>query len=138
MFNFFFVSSDNGPKSFRLQTQKVHKNQSQLLRFSLDPTCSYTFSINSGSLIDNISCMVRDRWPMMHIIVMSLILLLISMRIDCKKEKFPVLLTTVILSIYFGNILETCVATSIIFIFATTTCITVIFSGSIAHGIAVR
>ncbi|KAF7408574.1 hypothetical protein HZH66_003111 [Vespula vulgaris] len=114
----FLSEIDNGPKTMKVQTHyNYNTNSSAILRMTLEPKCAYKFNIKEGGIIDQISCLVRDR---------------------CDKNMTPSLIVTMALCIYFGLVFESCVALSIICLFAIGTCCSVIFLGSLAHGIAVR
>ncbi|XP_035717908.1 GPI inositol-deacylase-like isoform X1 [Vespa mandarinia] len=135
----FLTEIDNGPKTMKVQTHyNYDTNVSAILRLTLEQKCAYKFNIKEGGIIDQISCLVRDRWSILHIIIISLLLIIISLRIDSDKNVIPPLIVTMALCIYFGLVFESCVALTIICLFAIGTCCSVIFLGSLAHGIAVR
>ncbi|KAF7414964.1 hypothetical protein HZH68_003453 [Vespula germanica] len=109
----FLSEIDNGPKTMKVQTHyNYNTNSSAILRMTLEPKCAYKFSIKEGGIIDQISY--------------------------SDKNMTPPLIVTMALCIYFGLVFESCVALSIICLFAIGTCCSVIFLGSLAHGIAVR
>lgn len=135
----FLSEIDDGPKTLKVQTRyNYDTNISATLRMTLEPKCSYKFNIKEGGIIDQISCLIRDRWSNLYIIIISLLLIIISSRIDSDKNIYPPLTVTIALCIYFGIVFESFVALAIICIFAIGTCCSVIFLGSLAHGIAVR
>ncbi|KAK2588928.1 hypothetical protein KPH14_001783 [Odynerus spinipes] len=109
----FLSETDNGPKTIKVQTRYDHSmNTSVTLRMTLEPKCSYIFNIQKGGIIDQISYNGTDI--------------------------FPTVTVTLALCIYFDLVFESFVALAIIYVFAIGTCCSVIFLGSLAHGIAVR
>lgn len=133
----FFMNMDDGPKSIKMQTLYGRRNETANLRVTLDPECSYAINIQPGGIIDKISCRIRDRWPLLYITIISLLLLFISMRVH-STDKLQAVIITIILSFIFNITYEACIALCIISISAIVVCCCVIFLGSVAHGIAVK
>lgn len=121
-----------------MQTLYGRSNDTANLRVTLEPECIYMINIQPGGIIDKISCRIRDRWPLLYITIISLLLLFISMRIHYDSDTQPIIIITIILSFVFNITYETCIALCIIGISAIGVCCSVIFLGSVAHGIAVR
>lgn len=120
-----------------MQTLYGRRNETADLRVTLDPECSYAINIQPGGIIDKISCRIRDRWPLLYITIISLLLLFISMMVH-STDKLQAVIITIILSFIFNITYEACIALCIISISAIAVCCCVIFLGSIAHGIAVK
>lgn len=121
-----------------MQTLYTHLNETASLRLTLDPVCFYKINIQLGGIIDKVSCRVRDRWPLVYITIVSLILFIISIRVYPGPDTLPAIIVTIILSFLFNVTYETCIALCIIGISAISVCCSVIFLGSVAHGIAIR
>ncbi|XP_076379241.1 GPI inositol-deacylase isoform X2 [Megalopta genalis] len=134
----FFTSIDNGPKTMKIQTDYKQFNVSPYLRLTLNPACSYMFNIQEGGIIDRISIIVRDRWYLLYTTIISLLLLLLSIRINHSREQLPTIVVTIFLSYYYGLIFECLIAMAILSAFTIGLCCSIIFLGSVAHGIAVR
>lgn len=122
----------------KMQTLYGHFNDTASLRVTLEPECIYMINIQPGGIIDKISCRVRDRWPLLYTAIISLLLLFVSLRIHYSSDMLPTIIITIILSFVFNVTYETCIALCIIGISAIGVCCSVIFLGSVAHGIAVR
>lgn len=122
----------------KMQTLYGRFNDIASLRVTLDPECVYAINIQPGGIIDKISCRIRDRWPLLYMAVISLLLLFVSMRIHYDSDVLPTIAVTIILSFVFNVIYEICIAFCVISISAIGVCCSVIFLGSVAHGIAVR
>lgn len=120
-----------------MQTLYGRRNETASLRLTLDPECSYAINIQPGGIIDKISCRIRDRWPLLYLAIISLLLLFVSIRIR-SSDMLPTIIVTIILSFIFNVTYETCIALCIISISAFVVCCSVIFFGSVAHGIAVK
>lgn len=120
----------------KMQTLYGRFNDTANLRVTLEPECIYMINIQPGGIIDKISCRIRDRWPLLYIAIISLLLLFISMRVH--YDTLPTIIITIILSFVFNITYEICIALCIIGISAIGVCCSVIFLGSVAHGIAVR
>lgn len=114
-------------------------NETASLRLTLDPECLYAINVQPGGIIDKLSCRVRDRWPLLYIAIISLLLLFLSATIHRESDTLPVIIVTVILSFFFNVTYEACVALCIIGLSAVGVCFSVIFLGSvIEHGIVAR
>lgn len=123
----------------KIQTPNKRSNDERAyLRLTLDSGCSYTVKIQSEGIIDKISSRIRDHWPSLYMAIISLLILLISIRVHFNSDAVPTVVVTITLTILFNVTLEAHIAVCIIVITAITTCCSVIFLGSIAHGIAVR
>lgn len=122
----------------KMQTLYGRTNETANLRLTLDPECFYAINIQPGGIIDKISCRVRDRWPLLYMTIVSLLLLFIAVRTHRDSDILPTIVVTAILSVIFNVTYETCIALCIIGISAIGVCCSVIFLGSVAHGIAVR
>lgn len=122
----------------KMQTLYGRFNDTASLRITLEPECIYKINIQPGGIVDKVSCRIRDRWPLLYMAIISLLLLFISLRIHYDSDTLPTIITTIILSFVFNVTYETCIALCIIGISAIGICCSVIFLGSIAHGIAVR
>lgn len=133
-----FTNTDDGPKTMKMQTLYGRSNDTASLRMTLEPECVYMINVQPGGIIDKISCRIRDRWPLLYMAIISLLLLFISIRIHYDSDTLPTIIITVILSFIFNVTYETCIALCIIGISAIGVCLSVIFLGSVAHGIAVR
>ncbi|KAL6433868.1 hypothetical protein ACFW04_005829 [Cataglyphis niger] len=133
----FFMNMDDGPKTIKMQTLYGRRNETASLRLTLDPECSYAINIQPGGIIDKISCRIRDRWPLLYLTIISLLLLFVSIRIR-SSDMLPTVIVTIILSFIFNVTYEACIALCIISISAIAVCCCVIFLGSVAHGIAVK
>lgn len=135
----FFTVADNGPKMMRVQTKSKYSDQVfPSLRITLDPACSYMIDVRKGGIIDRISCIVRDRWHLLYTTAVSLLLLILSTRINEGHEGTPILAITVCLSFCYELMFECLVALAIICVFTIGLCCSVIFLGSVAHSVAVR
>ncbi|XP_043264024.1 GPI inositol-deacylase-like [Colletes gigas] len=134
----FFTVVDNGPKTMKLQTSHKYSSVSPYLRITLDPACSYTINIQKSGIIDQISCIVRDRWYLLYTTIISLLLVFLSMRINHRHDQTPTIVVTIFLSFYYHLIFECLIALAILCVFAIGICCTIIFLGSVAHSIAVR
>ncbi|XP_032663634.1 GPI inositol-deacylase [Odontomachus brunneus] len=135
----FFTNTDDGPKTMKIQTPYEHPNQTARLRLTLDPECLYEIYVQPGGIIDKISCRVRDRWPLLYIVIISLLLLFLSARIHLDSDIMTVIIVTIMLSFYLNIIYETYVALCIIGLSAIGVCFAIIFLGSvIEHGIVAR
>ncbi|XP_078034051.1 GPI inositol-deacylase isoform X2 [Augochlora pura] len=134
----FFTPIDNGPKTMKIQTNYKQFNVSPYLRLTLNPACSYKFNIQEGGIIDRISIIIRERWYLLYTTIVSLLLLLLSMRINQNREQLPTIVVTIFLSYYHGLIYECLIAMAILSAFTIGLCCSIIFLGSVAHGIAVR
>ncbi|XP_014487837.1 PREDICTED: GPI inositol-deacylase [Dinoponera quadriceps] len=135
----FFTNTDDGPKTIKIQTLYGRTNETASLRLTLDPECLYAINVQPGGIIDKISCRVRDRWPLLYIAIVSLLLLFLSARIHRESDTLPAIIVTVVLSFVFNVTYETCIALCIIGISAIGVCFSVIFLGSvIEHGIVAR
>lgn len=133
----FFTALDNGPKRLKLQTSHEYltiKGQASL-RLTLDPACRFGIRIQEGGLIDRISCTVRDRWPLLHITMVSLLLLFLSMRLEQKRDQTPAVVVTICLSIYYGMELECCVAVALLTVLAVGIYCAMIFMDSVVLNI---
>ncbi|XP_070530047.1 GPI inositol-deacylase-like isoform X2 [Cardiocondyla obscurior] len=133
-----FTNTDDGPKTLKIQTLYRRYNDTASLRLTLEPECIYTVNIQPGGIIDKISCRIRDRWPLLYMAIISLLLLFVSMRIHYNSDTLPTIAVTIILSFVFNVTYEMCIALCIIGISAIGVCCSVVFLGSVAHGIAVR
>ncbi|KAG5343165.1 PGAP1 deacylase, partial [Acromyrmex heyeri] len=133
-----FTNTDDGPKTMKMQTLYGRSNDTASLRVTLEPECIYMINIQPGGIIDKISCRVRDRWPLLYTTIISLLLLIVSLRVHYNSDVLPTIIITIILSFVFNVTYETCIALCIIGISAVGVCFSVIFLGSVAHGIAVR
>ncbi|KYN04079.1 GPI inositol-deacylase, partial [Cyphomyrmex costatus] len=133
-----FTNIDNGPETMKMQTLYGRTNATASLKMTLEPECIYMINIQPGGIIDKISCRIRDRWPLLYTAVISLLLLFLSIRIYYKSEMLLMIIITIILSFIFNVAYETCIALCIIGGSAIGVCCSVIFLGSIAHGIAIR
>jgi len=122
----------------KMQTLYGRSNDTASLRMTLEPKCIYMINIQPGGIIDKISCRIRDRWSLLYIVIISLLLLFISIRIHYDSDILPTIVITIILSFVFNVTYETCIALCIIGISAIGVCCSVIFLGSVVHGIAVR
>ncbi|EFN88696.1 GPI inositol-deacylase, partial [Harpegnathos saltator] len=135
----FFTNTDDGPKTMKIQTLYGRPNETASLRLTLDPECLYAIKVRPGGIIDKISCRVRDRWPLLYIAIISLLLLFLSARVHRESDTLPVIIVTVVLSFIFNVTFETCVALCIIGLSAAYVCFSVIFLGSIIkHGILTK
>ncbi|XP_031831739.1 GPI inositol-deacylase isoform X2 [Nomia melanderi] len=134
----FFTVVDNGPKTMKMQTRYKYSNDSPYLKLTLDPACSYTIDIQEGSIIDKISCIVRDRWYLLYTTIISLLLIFLSIRINHGRERLPTIVITILLSYYYDLIFECLIALAILCVITIGLCCSIIFLGSVAHGIAVR
>jgi hypothetical protein len=129
---------DDSPKTMKIQTLYGRRNETASLRITLDPSCIYAINIQSAGIIDKISCRIRDRWPLLYITITSLLILLVSIRLHNGSDTLPTIVVTIILSFIFKTTYEICIALCIIGMSAIGVCCSVIFLGSIAHGITVR
>ncbi|XP_076646115.1 GPI inositol-deacylase isoform X2 [Halictus rubicundus] len=134
----FFTDVDNGPKTMKIQTNYKHSNVSSYLRLTLNQACSYTLNIQEGGIIDQLSVIVRDRWYLLYTTIISLLLVLLSIRINQGREQLPIIVVTVFLSYYYGLLFECLVATALLCVFTIGLCCSILFLASVAHGIAVR
>ncbi|XP_076290092.1 GPI inositol-deacylase [Lasioglossum baleicum] len=134
----FFTEVDNGPKTMKIQTNFKHSNVSPHLKLTLNRACSYTFNIQEGGIIDQISVIVRDRWYLLYTTIISLLLILLSIRVNQGREQLPTIVVTVFLSYYYGLMFECLVATGFLCVFTIGLCCSILFLASVAHGIAVR
>ncbi|XP_015438322.1 PREDICTED: GPI inositol-deacylase [Dufourea novaeangliae] len=134
----FFTDVDTGLKTMKIQTKSKHSNVSAKLRLTLYPACSYTINVQEGGIIDKISCIVRDRWYLLYTTIISLLLIFLSIRINHGCEQLPTIVITIFLSYYYGLVFECLIALAILCIFTIGLCCSIIFLGSVAHGIAVR
>ncbi|XP_034175717.1 GPI inositol-deacylase [Osmia lignaria lignaria] len=134
----FFTVVDNGPKTLKVQTKYDSSNISASLRITLDPACLYEINIRESGIIDQISCIVRDRWYLLYTTIISLLLVFLSIRINPGHEQIPVILITIFFSFYYNLVLESLVATAILCALTIGVCCSIIFLGSVAHSIAVR
>lgn len=131
----------------KLQTassQQMVKSQSAELRLSLDPLCTYSISVQRGSLIERLACKVKDRWTLIYPVTIGLLLLSIGQRIDSQNEDRISVLAIVVITVIIcliNNpflIVECCVGMAVLHIMAVGVCCSVVFFGSVAHNIAVR
>lgn len=122
----------------KIQTRYKYSNILPNLRITLDPACSYVINIQEGGIIDRISCIVRDRWYLLYTTVVSLLLLFLSTRINHGLKQTPIIVITILFSIYYNLIFECLIALAIICVFTIGLCCSIIFLGSVAHSIAVR
>ncbi|XP_015606892.1 GPI inositol-deacylase [Cephus cinctus] len=134
----FFTDRDNGPKVMRLQTAHKMSNVTPILRMTLDPMCSYTFDIQRSGLIERVLCLVRDRWPILYTVIVSLLILAIGIRVDHGQKGVKITTVTMIFGVYLGIGLEMAVAWTVLFVLTTATCVAVILFGSVAHSVAIR
>lgn len=118
-------------KKLRIQTSTA------LLKITLEPRYSYEFEITQGGIIDRMAIYVRDRWERLYLVLVGLCLLIISTRIDKKSDGTTItnILTTIGI-IYQDLGVEFAVSIGLLHIFALSTCLTVIFSGSLVHNFA--
>ncbi|XP_034936622.1 GPI inositol-deacylase [Chelonus insularis] len=127
--------------TIRLQTP-VNDNSSLYtvaIRVTLDPRFSYKIFLRRAGIIDRIVIFVRDRWFRLYPILIGLLLLMITMRMD--NNKYKTLLTfgvTSVVSLISGLLFESCVAIGLLIVLAIATCCAVIFSGSIVHNLTAR
>lgn len=131
----FILRRDDRPKTMKIQTLYGRIDETANLRLTLDPECLYAISAQPGGIVDNISCRVRDRWPLLYIVITSLLLLLLSARIYRLPDFRPTIIVTVALSFTYNVIYEVCVALFIICLLAISVCFFAIFSGSFAKNI---
>lgn len=122
----------------KIQTKNKYSNISPNLRITLDPACSYVINIQKGGIIDQISCIVRDRWYLLYTTIISLLLLFLSTRINHGHNQTPIIIITIFLSFCYNLIFECLIALAIICVFTIGLCCCIIFFGSVAHNIAVR
>ncbi|EZA56408.1 hypothetical protein DMN91_009837 [Ooceraea biroi] len=134
----FFTNTDDSPKTMKMQTLYGRRNETAILRLTLDPTCIYGINIQPAGPVDKISCRIRDRWPLLYITIISLLILFVSLRLHSGSDTLPTVAVTIILSFVFRVTYETCIALCIIGVSAIGVCCSVIFLGSVAHGVAVR
>lgn len=134
----FFTVIDNGPKIMKIQTKNKNSNISPNLRITLDPACSYVINIQKGGIVDQISCIVRDRWYLLYTTIISLLLLFLSTRINHGHNQTPIIIITIFLSFCYNLMFECLIALAIICVFTIGLCCCIIFFGSVAHNIAVR
>ena len=134
----FFTVVDNGPKTMKVQTGGKHSDATPSLRITLDSACSYEINIQESGIIDQLSCVVRDRWHLLYTTIISILLVFLSIKINHGCEKLPTIAVTIILSYCYGLMLECLVALAILCVFTITLCCSIIFLGSVAHSIAVR
>ncbi|XP_011701617.1 PREDICTED: GPI inositol-deacylase isoform X2 [Wasmannia auropunctata] len=133
-----FTDKDGGPKTMKMQTVCERSDDTTSLRVTLDPECIYMISMQPDGIIDKISCRIRDRWPLLYMVIISVLLHLVSIRLQHFSDALPSIVVTIILSFVFNVAYEVCIALCIIIISAIGVCFSVIFLGSFAHGIAVR
>ncbi|XP_071570586.1 GPI inositol-deacylase isoform X2 [Temnothorax nylanderi] len=133
-----FTNTDDGPKTMKMQTLYGRSNDTASLRVTLEPECTYMINIQPGGIVDKVSCRIRDRWPLLYMAVMSLLLLFVSRKIHYGSDTLPTIVITIMLSFFFNVTYETCIALCIIGVSAIGVCCSVIFLGSVTHGIAVR
>lgn len=122
----------------KLQTLYGRRNETASLRITLDPTCIYGINIQAAGIVDKISCRIRDRWPLLYIAIISLLVLFVSVRMHDASDTLPTIAVTIVLSFIFKVTYEICVALCIIGISAAGVTCSIIFFGSVAHGIAAR
>ncbi|XP_076243690.1 GPI inositol-deacylase [Calliopsis andreniformis] len=134
----FFTVVDNGPKTMRIQTRNEHSNVSPSLRITLDPACSYAINIQESGIVDQISCIVRDRWYLLYTTIISLLLVSLSIKVNHGHEKTPTIIVTIFLAYCYGLMFECLIALAILCVFTIGLCCSIIFLGSVAHSIAVR
>ncbi|KAL6261826.1 hypothetical protein P5V15_006911 [Pogonomyrmex californicus] len=132
-----FTNVDDGPKTMKIQTLYGRPNEIASLRITLEPECIYMINIQPGGIIDKISCRIRDRWPLLYLTVISLLLLFVSIRIN-YSDILPMIFVTMILSYVFNVMYETGIAFCIIAISAISVCFSVVFLGSVVQRITVR
>lgn len=122
----------------KVQTADKHSDATPSLRITLDSACSYEINIQESGVIDQLSCIVRDRWHLLYTTIISILLVFLSIKINHGREKLPTIAVTIILSYYYGLMLECLVALAILCVFTIALCCSIIFLGSVAHSIAVR
>lgn len=122
----------------KMQTPNRRSDEKANLRLTLDPECSYMIKIQSEGIIDEISCRIRDHWPSLYMAIISLLILLVSIRVHLGSDTVPTIIVTIVLTFLFNVTFEARIAVCIIAIAAVSTCCSVIFFGSVAHGIAVK
>lgn len=122
----------------KIQTKNKYSDISPNLRITLDPACSYVINIQKGGIIDQISCIVRDRWYLLYTTIISLLLLFLSTRINHGHNQTPIIIITIFLSFCYNLMFECLIALAIICVFIIGLCCCIIFFGSVAHNIAVR
>ncbi|XP_066603926.1 GPI inositol-deacylase [Prorops nasuta] len=132
--------TDTGEKSktFRLQTIYGFKNETALLRITVSAGCTCNFIIHRNTIIDQLSCVIRDRWPILYSVIISILLLTISITIDHKRSQKPTLIVTLALSIMFNTIIESFAVITFLCILSVLTCCAVVCFGSVARNITVR
>lgn len=89
-------------------------------------------------MIDQISCHIRDNWFKIYPVIISILLLLITTRINDKINNTIPLIITIIEIIYFNLFIEFIVSIGMINIFILSICLAVVFSGSIVHNITAK
>lgn len=109
-----------------MQTLYRRRNETASLRLTLDPECSYAINIQPSGIIDKISCRIWDRWPLLYLAIISLLLLFVSIRIH-SSDMLPTVIVTIVLSFFFNVTYEACIALCIISISAIAVCCCVIF-----------
>lgn len=121
---------------------RLMKSQSAELKLFLHPECSYDIHLHRANVIEQISCMVRDRWTSLYPVIIGLLLLSISQRIDCRDDDktriTAIIVIVMILTFSLNLIVECLVGIAILHIMAVGVCCSVVFFGSVAHNIAVR
>lgn len=138
-FTFYFAFfSDSESKTLQIQTKSTEENNLAELRLTLDSTCSYSINIQKASLVEQISCVVRDRWTTLYPISISILLLAVAVRFDDDRDSLLTAGITIILCIGLGIILECCVVFIVLHLLAICVCCSVVFLGTVAHNIAVR
>lgn len=136
IFILFFSNSES--KTLQIQTKTTEDNNIAELRLTFDSSCSYSIIVQQASLVEKISCIVRDRWMTLYPISISLLLLAIAVQFDNNRDSLLTAGITLILCVGLGIIFECCVAFIILHLLAICVCCSVVFLGSVAHNIAVR
>lgn len=122
----------------KIQSRDKHFDTSPSLRITLDPACSYTINIQESGIIDQISCIVRDRWHLLYTTIISLLLVFLSIKINHGHEQTPIIMVTIFLAYYHGLMFECLIALAVLSVFTIGLCCCIIFLGSVVHSIAVR
>ncbi|XP_011310677.1 GPI inositol-deacylase [Fopius arisanus] len=119
---------------FRIQTSAT-----AIVKLTLEPQCYYEIEISQGGIIDRMAMHVKDRWNRLYLVLMSLCLLIISTRIDEERKGTEIMYLVTILGVILQNLtLEFITSLGFLYLFALSTCSTVIFSGSLVHNFAAR
>lgn len=129
--------SDNGPKVFKIQKPAPLVNNSVWFRVTVDTPCEFTFEIKEASTVEQMSVLVRDRWPVLYQVSIALLILSISLKID--SDRFTTVGITVFVTCAAMEVhVECCVMTFLLHMMAVGICCSVIFLGSIVHKFASR